>query len=116
MSTPTALAVKALDGAPSGSLVQRLAALAEVLVAFAVVHLSFRSLGHFTPLGRDEAAATLNFSTGAVMILFTVGVLLVCRRSFAEYGITASLPGRRFRRWPADVLPPVRLHPRPEHG
>jgi membrane protease YdiL (CAAX protease family) len=66
----------------------RAAALIEVVLAFALVHLCYRSFKHFTELGRQEVAAGLNFSPGAVMILFTVAVLLVSRRSFRDYGLT----------------------------
>jgi hypothetical protein len=67
---------------------ERVAALIEVVAAFALVHLTYRSFKHFTELGRAESAAGLNFSPGAVMILFTVSVLLLTRRSFEEYGLT----------------------------
>jgi hypothetical protein len=72
----------------SGSLVGRVAAIVEVLLAFALVHLAYRSFKHFTPLGRLEGATGLNFSPGATMILFTVAVLLLGKRSFADYGLT----------------------------
>jgi hypothetical protein len=62
--------------------------LVEVLLAFAFVHLTYRSFKHFTELGRLEGAAGLNFSPGSLMILFTVSVLLLTRRSFEEYGLT----------------------------
>jgi membrane protease YdiL (CAAX protease family) len=39
-------------------------------------------------LGRLEGEAHLNFSPGMVMILFTVCMLFLCRRSFAAYGLT----------------------------
>jgi membrane protease YdiL (CAAX protease family) len=65
-------------------------ALVEVFVAFAVVHLSYRAFKNFTDLGRLEGAAGLNFSTGSVMILFTLATILLCRRSFEEYGLTLS--------------------------
>jgi membrane protease YdiL (CAAX protease family) len=66
----------------------RLAAILEVLLAFALVHLAYRSLKHFTALGQQETAAGLNFSPGLVMILATVGMLLVTRRNFEQYGLT----------------------------
>jgi membrane protease YdiL (CAAX protease family) len=73
---------------------ERAAALIEVLVGFALVHLTYRSFKHFTELGRIEGEAGLNFSPGVVMILFTVSVLLLFRRSFGEYGLT--LKGWRY--------------------
>lgn len=72
----------------SASLLKRTAALAEVVLAFVIVHVCYRSFKRFTDLGHLEASAGLNFSTGGTMILFTVAVLLVCRRSFADYGLT----------------------------
>jgi len=66
----------------------RIGALAEVLLAFALVHVAFRAIKHFTRLGQLEGAARLNFTPGAVMILFTVCVLLLLRRSFTDYGLT----------------------------
>jgi membrane protease YdiL (CAAX protease family) len=73
---------------PSSNWSGRLTALIEVLLAFSLVHFVYRSFKHFTDLGRLEVAAGLNFSTGTTMILFTVAVLLLCRRSFTEYGLT----------------------------
>ncbi len=52
-----------------------------------MVHVSYRSFKQFTELGKVETNAGVNFSTGLVMILFTVLVLLVLRRSFNEYGL-----------------------------
>jgi membrane protease YdiL (CAAX protease family) len=70
------------------NLVARALALLEVLLAFAFVHFCYRSFKQFTTLGRSEVAAGLNFSPGATMILFTVVILLLCRRSFEDYGLT----------------------------
>ena len=39
-------------------------------------------------MGRWEWETGLNFTPGAVMILVTVLVLLLCGRSFATYGLT----------------------------
>jgi membrane protease YdiL (CAAX protease family) len=72
----------------SRNLAGRGAAIIEVLLAFSVVHLAYRSFKHFTDLGRLEVASRLNFSAGTAMILYTVAVLLVSRRDFAEYGLT----------------------------
>jgi membrane protease YdiL (CAAX protease family) len=71
---------------------KRLVALVEVVVVFALVHVTYRSFKHFTDLGRREGAAGLNFTTGSVMILSTVLLLWACRRNFEEYGLT-------FKRW-----------------
>jgi membrane protease YdiL (CAAX protease family) len=70
------------------SVLECAAALIEVVLGFSFVHLAYRSFQRFTQLGRQEGAAGLNFSPGTVMILFTVAVLLVSRRSFGEYGLT----------------------------
>jgi membrane protease YdiL (CAAX protease family) len=67
---------------------RRIGALIEVITALALVHLAYRSFKHFTELGRAEAAAGLNFSPGAVMVLFTVASVALCRRSFDDYGLT----------------------------
>jgi len=67
---------------------KRASAIIEVLLAFAFVHMAYRSLKQFTALGRWEGAAGLNFTPGLVMIFFTISVLLLCRRSFEVYGLT----------------------------
>jgi uncharacterized protein len=60
----------------------------EVLAAFVFVHVTWRSLKHFTVLGRWEGESGLNFLPGLVMILFTVSVLFLCGRNFTAYGLT----------------------------
>jgi membrane protease YdiL (CAAX protease family) len=77
-----------LGCSPPSTLVKRVVALFEVLVAFVVVHLSYRSFKNFTELGSLEGTAGLNFSAGSVMILFTFVVLMLFRRNFQEFGIT----------------------------
>lgn len=67
---------------------RRLQVLAEVVLAFALVHVSYRAFKHFTPLGQMEGAARLNYSAGACMILFTIGAAWVDGRRFGEYGLT----------------------------
>jgi hypothetical protein len=71
-----------------GSVIDRCIAVVEVVVIFALVHVSYRTFKHFTALGRLEGDQGLNFSAGAAMILFTVAILLICRRSFEQYGLT----------------------------
>jgi uncharacterized protein len=89
MSRPTGTALPSPpDGAPPGDIVGRVAALVEVLIAFSVVHLTYRSFKHFTVLGRAESSSRLNFSAGSAMILFTIIVLLLTRRDFERYGLT----------------------------
>jgi hypothetical protein len=48
------------------------AALVEVLLAFALVHVGWRLFKHLTWLGRLEGAAHLNYSPGPIMIAFTI--------------------------------------------
>jgi membrane protease YdiL (CAAX protease family) len=73
---------------------RRIGALVEVVIALVVVHLTYRAFKHFTPLGQAEGSAGddrrggLNFSAGIMMIVFTVAVLAISRRSFADYGLT----------------------------
>jgi membrane protease YdiL (CAAX protease family) len=67
---------------------RRVAALIEVCVVFALAHVCYRSFKHFTALGRWEVEAGLNYSTGGVLILFAVGMVLLSRRGFGDYGLT----------------------------
>jgi membrane protease YdiL (CAAX protease family) len=67
---------------------KRITTIIEVLLVFVLVHVAYRSLKYFTPLGRWEGQRGLNFTPGSVMILFTVSVLLLCGRSFETYGLT----------------------------
>jgi len=75
------------ESAPSASWHCRFAALAEVTIAFVFVHICYRAIKHFTAVGRIDAESGLNFTPGAVMILFTIATLLLCRRSFSVYGL-----------------------------
>jgi len=86
--TLNATAVKVLGDLPSAWSSARAAAIVEVSLAFVVVHFGFRAIKHFTSLGELEGRAHLNFTPGAVMILFTVSVLLLCRRRFSDYGLS----------------------------
>lgn len=65
-------------------------ALCEVLVAFAAMHVGFRAFQRFTPLGRDEVAAGLNYAPGVAMILVSLAAILVARRRLADCGLTWS--------------------------
>src|SRR5579859_8207110 len=69
-------------------MMERLAAIVEVFFAFAFVHVTYRALKYFTPLGKWEGAVGVNFTPGVVMIVFTVGVLFLCGRDFEAYGLT----------------------------
>ncbi len=66
----------------------RVAAILEVMFVFAAVHVVFRAIKHFTAWGRLEQTLNVNFMPGMVMILSTLAVLLLCRRSFAAYGLS----------------------------
>jgi uncharacterized protein len=88
MNGEPAVAIEPPDNKASSNLMGRTASLLEVVVAFALVHVSYRSFKHFTELGQAEVAARLNFSPGSAMVLFTVVVLLLCGRSFEQYGLT----------------------------
>lgn len=89
MSSETLIpAAEPSDRSRSGNLVGRVASVIEVVLAFSLVHLAYRSFKHFTALGRVEGAAGLNLSPGTTMILFTVAMILVCRRDFVEYGLS----------------------------
>ena len=70
----------------------RFAAVVEVFTVFALVHVCYRGIKHFTVIGQWEGAAGTNFTPGIVMIVFTVAVLWLCRRNFQAYGLT-------FERW-----------------
>jgi hypothetical protein len=80
----------------SPSPLAKVASIAEVLLAFVLVHVVFRAIKQFTPWGRFEGEAHLNFTPGFVMILFTLIVLALSHRDFAAYGLT-------FARWQANL-------------
>jgi membrane protease YdiL (CAAX protease family) len=67
---------------------KRVTAMLEVVLAFVLVHVTYRSLKYFTPIGRWEGETGLNFTPGSVMILVTGLILLLCGRSFEAYGLT----------------------------
>lgn len=67
---------------------KRIAAIFEVVLAFVLVHIAYRSLKYFTPIGRWEGETGLNFTPGGVMIVFTVLVVLLRGWSFGAYGLT----------------------------
>jgi membrane protease YdiL (CAAX protease family) len=63
-------------------------AIAEVIAAFVVTHVTYRAIKQFTVVGDWERAAHTNLTPGAVMIGFTLITLLVCRRNFESYGLS----------------------------
>jgi membrane protease YdiL (CAAX protease family) len=70
------------------SMSKRVTALLEVVLAFVLVHVTYRALKYFTPLGTWEGETRLNFTPGTVMILVTVLAVLLCGRSFESCGLT----------------------------
>jgi membrane protease YdiL (CAAX protease family) len=85
---PTKIAPDMPGREGTGNLGDCIAAVVEVVLAFALVHVSYRAFKRFTELGHLEGESGVNFSPGAAMILFTVTVLLLCGRGFKEYGLT----------------------------
>jgi len=75
------------DEAPTQSRTQRAVALLEVLLAFALVHVAWRSFKHFTWLGRLEASAHQNYSAGLTMILFTVLAVKLRGWTLSDFGM-----------------------------
>ena len=73
----------------------RFFAVVEVVGAFALVHVTYRAIKHFTTIGRWGSAAGTNFTPGVVMILFTMGMVWACRRDCRFYGLTLD----RWRQW-----------------
>lgn len=65
----------------------RALALLEVLLAFGLVHVGWRSFKHFTWLGRLEGAAGQNYSAGLFMILFSVLAVRLRGWILAEFGV-----------------------------
>ena len=56
--------IDAPERRPPASRPERMAAIGEVVLAFALVHAAFRAFKQFTGLGRWESAAHLNFTPG----------------------------------------------------
>src|SRR6266705_1651839 len=76
------------EGVPSHSGLDRFAAIAEVVLAFALVHVAYRAVKRFPLWGQWDAQT--NFIPGLVMVAFTVAVLVLCRRSFVAYGLSSN--------------------------
>src|SRR5262245_52827460 len=70
---------------PSGSWRTRSVALAEVTLAFALMHLAFRAFKRFTPLGQLEYTHDFNLSPGVAMILFSFLFITLRLRRPADY-------------------------------
>jgi membrane protease YdiL (CAAX protease family) len=72
-----------------------LGAIAEVSLAFALMHVAFRAFKRFTLLGQAENRSGLNFSPGIAMILVALAFIAARRRGLASYGLTPRpfLPG-----------------------
>lgn len=63
----------------------RFAAIAEVVLAFGLVHVGWQALRYFTVFGKWLAHT--NLILGLTMVAFTFTVMLLSRRSFAAYGL-----------------------------
>lgn len=74
----------------------RLLALAEVVVACGLCHLTYRALQQ-TPLGEYERAVGRSFLPGAVLIAFALAALWVQQQRFEVSGVTC-------RQWPFAVF------------
>ena len=64
----------------------RFAAIAEVLLAFGLVHVAWEALRYFTVLGKWLPHT--NLIPGLTMVTFTFTVMLLSRRSLAAYGLS----------------------------
>jgi hypothetical protein len=63
----------------------RFGAIAEVTLAFELVHVTYRALNSFTLFGQWDAQT--NLVRGLTKVTFTVIAILLCRRSFAASGL-----------------------------
>jgi membrane protease YdiL (CAAX protease family) len=77
-------------------LVARFAALFEVVCAFALLHVTYRAIKHFTTLGSHEASVGLNLTPGITMIAFTVALIWLHGKKWVSYGFTLA-------HWPRDL-------------
>jgi membrane protease YdiL (CAAX protease family) len=64
------------------------AAVVEVVLVFALLHVSYRAIKHFTAWGQFEGTLGLNLTPGLAMIAFTFGAVWLHRRPFRSYGLT----------------------------
>jgi membrane protease YdiL (CAAX protease family) len=85
----------------NGGRLRGIAALAEVALAFGIMHLSFRAFRQGTAPGRLETEGGWNFSPGIVMTLVAVAFIAARRRAPAAYGLTArpAAPGIHGALW-----------------
>ncbi|MBL9120360.1 MAG: CPBP family intramembrane metalloprotease [Phycisphaerae bacterium] len=67
----------------------RFLALAEVSLAFALMHVAFRAFKRFTSVGQMEWKHDVNFSAGAALIAVGVAFILLRRKRLADHAITA---------------------------
>jgi membrane protease YdiL (CAAX protease family) len=65
----------------------RALALIEVCAVFGLAHLTYRAFKHFTYLGEQEETSGLNYSAGAVLILFSLAAMLLHKSSLPDYGL-----------------------------
>lgn len=62
-------------------------AVGEVTLAFAIMHLAFRTFKRFTELGQAENDSGLNFSPGIAMIVVAVAFIVLRGRGLAACGL-----------------------------
>lgn len=71
-------------------------AVLETVVAFAAVHVAYRSLQRFTDYGAWEATHGLNFIPGMVMIAASLGMICLRRKNLSGFGLSV-------KRWQVDL-------------
>ncbi|MFN0135992.1 MAG: type II CAAX prenyl endopeptidase Rce1 family protein [Phycisphaerae bacterium] len=67
----------------------RVLAVAEVSLAFVLMHIAFRAFKRFTNVGQMEWKNEVNFSAGAALVLVALGFILMRRKRLAGHAITA---------------------------
>ncbi|MEK6702205.1 MAG: CPBP family intramembrane glutamic endopeptidase [Planctomycetota bacterium] len=75
------------------TIIGRVAALAEVVAAFGVVHVAYRTFKEFTFPGQWERAQHLNYSPGLFMIVGALFLVLASRRPQLEFGLASAPRG-----------------------
>ncbi|MBV9865691.1 MAG: CPBP family intramembrane metalloprotease [Abitibacteriaceae bacterium] len=89
MSTGSIPIVETLRRTPPANGGDRVAAIVEVVLAFALVHVTYRALKHFTIIGAWEGKAGTNFIAGIVIVMFVTTILILGRRDLTTYGLSA---------------------------
>jgi len=65
----------------------KLAALLEVVLVFAALHVTYRGIKHFSAWGSFEGSLGLNLTPGIAMIAFTFGMIALHGRAWRSYGL-----------------------------